>query len=73
MIFGVGQSRTATDRQWLFDLARNEKNPLENRKQAIFWLGQSKDPRALEWFGRGTQRDDARAQPRRRLVFRPLP
>jgi HEAT repeat protein len=41
VIFGVGQSRTPEDRQWLFDLAKNEKNPLESRKQAIFWAAQA--------------------------------
>ena len=33
----------------LMDVARNNKNP-EVRKQAMFWLGQSNDPRALKFF-----------------------
>jgi hypothetical protein len=33
----------------LINLARTSKDP-QIRKQAIFWLGQSKDPRALEYF-----------------------
>jgi hypothetical protein len=33
----------------LIDQARNNKNPAV-RKQAMFWLGQSKDPRALKFF-----------------------
>jgi len=33
----------------LIELARTHKNP-EVRKQACFWLGQSKDPRALAFF-----------------------
>jgi HEAT repeat protein len=33
----------------LIDVARNHKNP-EVRKQAMFWLGQSKDPRAVQFF-----------------------
>ena len=33
----------------LIELARSHKNP-EVRKQACFWLGQSKDPRALAYF-----------------------
>lgn len=33
----------------LIDLARSHRNP-EVRRQAFFWLGQSKDPRAVEFF-----------------------
>jgi len=33
----------------LIDLAQTNKNP-EVRKQAMFWLGQSKDPRAIDFF-----------------------
>jgi len=33
----------------LIQVARSNKNP-EVRKQAFFWLGQSKDPRALAFF-----------------------
>ena len=33
----------------LIDVARNNRSP-EIRKKAIFWLGQSKDPRALKFF-----------------------
>ena len=33
----------------LIDVARTNRNP-EVRKQAIFWLGQSHDPRALKFF-----------------------
>jgi HEAT repeat protein len=33
----------------LIDQARNNKNAAV-RKQAMFWLGQSKDPRALKFF-----------------------
>ena len=33
----------------LMDVARNNRNP-QVRKQAMFWLGQSKDPRALDFF-----------------------
>jgi HEAT repeat protein len=33
----------------LIDLARNHRNS-EVRRQAFFWLGQSKDPRAVEFF-----------------------
>jgi hypothetical protein len=33
----------------LIQLARTNTNPAV-RKQAMFWLGQSKDPRALRFF-----------------------
>ena len=33
----------------LIEVARTNRNP-EVRKQAIFWLGQSKDPRALDFI-----------------------
>jgi HEAT repeat protein len=33
----------------LIDVARTQKNP-EVRKQAFFWLGQSQDPRALQFI-----------------------
>ena len=33
----------------LIQVARSNRNP-EVRKQAIFWLGQSRDPRALAFF-----------------------
>ncbi len=40
-----GKSPEAVDK--LIDIAKNEKNH-ELRKQAIFWLGQSHDPRAMK-------------------------
>ena len=33
----------------LIQVAQSNKNP-EVRKQAMFWLGQSEDPRALAFF-----------------------
>ena len=33
----------------LMEVARNNRNP-EVRKQAMFWLGQSHDPRAVKFF-----------------------
>ena len=33
----------------LIQVARNNKNPAV-RKQAMFWLGQTHDPRALDFF-----------------------
>jgi PBS lyase HEAT-like repeat-containing protein len=33
----------------LIEVAQNNRNPVV-RKQAMFWLGQSNDPRALAFF-----------------------
>jgi hypothetical protein len=33
----------------MIEVARNNRNP-EVRRQAMFWLGQSRDPRALQFF-----------------------
>jgi HEAT repeat protein len=41
VIFGVAQSGKPEDRRWLLDVARDPKGPVELRKKAIFWLGQS--------------------------------
>lgn len=41
VIFGVGQSPGEEDRRWLLDLARNGQEPIELRKNALFWAGQS--------------------------------
>jgi HEAT repeat protein len=50
VIFVLSQrqsDRTAMDK--LFEIARNEKDP-ELRKKAIFWLGQSRDPRVQQFL-----------------------
>lgn len=50
IIFVLSQrqrDRAAVDK--LFDIARNEKQP-ELRKKAIFWLGQSRDPRVQQFL-----------------------
>jgi TolA-binding protein len=50
IIFVLSQrqsDRTAIDK--LFDIAKNEKDP-ELRKKAIFWLGQSRDPRVQQFL-----------------------
>ena len=50
MIFVFSQRQhdpAAMDR--LFDIAKNEKDP-ELRKKAIFWLGQSRDPRVQQFL-----------------------
>jgi len=50
LIFVLSQrqsDRAATDK--MFDIAKNEKDP-ELRKKAIFWLGQSRDPRVQQFL-----------------------
>jgi HEAT repeat protein len=50
IIFGLSQrqsDRAAMDK--LFDIAKNEKDA-ELRKKAIFWLGQSHDPRVQQFL-----------------------
>ena len=50
IIFSLSQrqsDRAAMDK--MFDIAKNEKDP-ELRKKAIFWLGQSRDPRAQQFL-----------------------
>ena len=45
IIFVLGQRKDGIDK--LLDIARNEKEPAL-RSKAIFWLGQSRDPRAVK-------------------------
>jgi len=50
IIFGLSQRQrdpAAIDK--MFDIAKNEKDP-ELRKKAIFWLGQSRDPRVQQFL-----------------------
>lgn len=50
IIFSLSQRQTdraAIDK--MFDIAKNEKDP-ELRKKAIFWLGQSRDPRVQQFL-----------------------
>src|SRR2546423_285070 len=50
IIFGLSQrqsDRAAIDK--MFDIAKNEKDP-DLRKKAIFWLGQSHDPRVQQFL-----------------------
>jgi HEAT repeat protein len=50
IIFGLSQrQRDAAAMDKLFDIAKNEKDP-ELRKKAIFWLGQSRDPRVQQFL-----------------------
>lgn len=47
--FVVSQRRDSEAVDKLIDIARNERDA-EIRKQAMFWLGQTKDPRAIKFF-----------------------
>jgi hypothetical protein len=47
--FVVSQRRDNEAVDKLIDIARNERDG-EIRKQAMFWLGQTKDPRAIKFF-----------------------
>jgi HEAT repeat protein len=50
IIFSLSQrpnDRAAMDK--MFDIAKNDKDP-ELRKKAIFWLGQSRDPRVQQFL-----------------------
>ncbi len=50
MIFVLSQrQKDVAANNKLFDIAKNEKDP-ELRKKAIFWLGQSRDPRAQQFL-----------------------
>jgi hypothetical protein len=48
-VFALSQLPKAEGVPLLIQVARTNKNP-EVRRQAMFWLGQSKDPRAVEFF-----------------------
>ncbi|MFZ5624629.1 MAG: HEAT repeat domain-containing protein [Gemmatimonadota bacterium] len=41
IIFSVSQARGADRSRWLLDIARNGNEPIEQRKQALFWAGQT--------------------------------
>jgi len=48
-VFALSQLSNGEGVTKLIDLAKTNRNA-EVRKQAMFWLGQSKDPRALDFF-----------------------
>lgn len=41
IVFGIAQSDRAADRAWLMEKALDEGEPIEVRKNALFWAGQS--------------------------------
>jgi HEAT repeat protein len=48
-VFALSQLPKEEGVPLLIDVARKNRNPVV-RKQAMFWLGQSNDPRALQFF-----------------------
>ncbi len=49
VIFAIANLKTAESVDALFEIAKNDQDR-EMRKQALFWLGQSKDPRAAAFL-----------------------
>lgn len=41
VIFSISQMRSDENARWLLDLALNEREPVEMRKKALFWAGQT--------------------------------
>jgi HEAT repeat protein len=41
VIFSVSQMHEADNGRWLLDLAQNDREPIEMRKKALFWAGQT--------------------------------
>jgi HEAT repeat protein len=48
-VFALSQLPKEEGVPLLINVARTNQNPAV-RKQAMFWLGQSKDPRAIDFF-----------------------
>jgi HEAT repeat protein len=48
-VFALSQLPKSEGVPLLIQIARTNANPVV-RKQAMFWLGQSRDPRALQFF-----------------------
>jgi HEAT repeat protein len=43
VIFSISQIGGGENLKWLMDVAQNEQEPIEMRKKALFWAGQSED------------------------------
>ncbi|HEY6208840.1 MAG TPA: HEAT repeat domain-containing protein, partial [Gemmatimonadales bacterium] len=41
VIFSLSQMGGAENMRWMMDIALNEREPIEQRKKALFWAGQS--------------------------------
>jgi HEAT repeat protein len=48
IIFAVSQNGERDGEEWLLDLARNPREPMDLRKNALFWVGQEGDIDAAE-------------------------
>jgi TolA-binding protein len=42
IIFSISQNRASSNARWLLDIALDDKESIEMRKQALFWAGQSR-------------------------------
>jgi HEAT repeat protein len=49
-IFALSQIRGGEGVPLLVSIARDTRRDPEQRRKAVFWLGQSKDPRAMEFL-----------------------
>jgi HEAT repeat protein len=60
ILFSVSQSNKIADTDWLLEQAVNARNPLEVRKQAVFWAGQSSRvdvAKLVNLYDKATDRD----------------
>ncbi len=48
ILFAIGQSGDAGAGQFLMDVAKDQRTPLDTRKKALFWLGQREETGAAE-------------------------
>ena len=48
ILFSVSQAGGQANGDWLLGIAKNGQEPMELRKRALFWISQSKDPRATQ-------------------------
>jgi HEAT repeat protein len=44
ILMGLAQSESADDARWILAQARNDRNPIEVRRKAVFWAGQGHVP-----------------------------
>src|SRR2546428_11360577 len=60
VIFSLSQMGGADNGRWLMDIALNEREPVEMRKKALFWVGQTGGElgRVARADDRGRERDN---------------
>ncbi|MGH7659196.1 MAG: HEAT repeat domain-containing protein, partial [Gemmatimonadales bacterium] len=66
ILFSVSQTDDPAARQWLLGIARNQAEPVEVRKKALFWYGQ-KEGTAAELVGLYDQVSDV--EMKEQLIF----